>query len=298
MSHKHCSLCDKICSGNKADELRANHAAHTITEPAVSRATYVCEACLSARSYARCCKTGETFLAKENQSQVFLRSKMRHNMAPHHPSTNLYGPLSPRGLELISREHDAIQSLIRNWAGATKREELRGYKIVREIGVVREDGEYNDTAEVEEALKWQTAQRGGNGYIRFVWDKHIRPCEEEYVAGYGHKGNPYYRTRRWTETYFTGHAVAVLAEHPNAKSHRNQSSQEQPRRYTESDYVQLLGLKGKVTREDIKAAYRTIILQYHPDKCAHLGPELRKVAEQQSKLINEAYEFLRKKYGF
>jgi len=46
----------------------------------------------------------------------------------------------------------------------------------------------------------------------------------------------------------------------------------------------------------IKATYRTAIAQYHPDKVSALGPEIREVAENKAKEINQAYEFFRKKF--
>jgi len=47
----------------------------------------------------------------------------------------------------------------------------------------------------------------------------------------------------------------------------------------------------------IKAAYQNKIRQYHPDKVADMGPEVREVAEKRSKEINEAYSILKKKFG-
>ena len=64
----------------------------------------------------------------------------------------------------------------------------------------------------------------------------------------------------------------------------------------EREYARILGLTGKVSREEIRKAYRGLVGQYHPDKVSHLGPRLREVAEQEIKRINEAYEFFRKKY--
>jgi DnaJ like chaperone protein len=46
------------------------------------------------------------------------------------------------------------------------------------------------------------------------------------------------------------------------------------------------------TRDEIKAAYRREIAQYHPDKVAQLGSELRELANEKSKQINEAYSTL------
>jgi DnaJ-class molecular chaperone len=54
-----------------------------------------------------------------------------------------------------------------------------------------------------------------------------------------------------------------------------------------------LGLKDRrVTREQIKKAYREQIKLYHPDKVAHLGPELRKVAAHKTTLIKLAFQYL------
>jgi len=54
--------------------------------------------------------------------------------------------------------------------------------------------------------------------------------------------------------------------------------------------LELLGLSAEATFEEARQAYRDIIQQYHPDKVAHLGPELRKVADQKTKEIVAAYD--------
>jgi curved DNA-binding protein CbpA len=46
-------------------------------------------------------------------------------------------------------------------------------------------------------------------------------------------------------------------------------------------------------REDIRAAYRQLAAQYHPDKLAHLGEEFQTLAEQKFKAIQSAYDALR-----
>jgi DnaJ-class molecular chaperone len=56
----------------------------------------------------------------------------------------------------------------------------------------------------------------------------------------------------------------------------------------------VLGVEPGASAERIKAAYQDKIRQYHPDRVAGLGPELQKVAEQQSKAINEAYSKLKR----
>jgi len=65
----------------------------------------------------------------------------------------------------------------------------------------------------------------------------------------------------------------------------------------EERHYQVLGLSGDASFAEIKAAYRKLSMEYHPDKVAHLGEEFRKVAEEKMKEINGAYQFLKKKFG-
>ena len=51
----------------------------------------------------------------------------------------------------------------------------------------------------------------------------------------------------------------------------------------------MLGLAEGASLEEVKAAYKTLAKQYHPDRVASLGPEFRELAEQRMKDINAAY---------
>ncbi|OGQ94059.1 MAG: molecular chaperone DnaJ [Deltaproteobacteria bacterium RIFOXYD12_FULL_57_12] len=64
----------------------------------------------------------------------------------------------------------------------------------------------------------------------------------------------------------------------------------------EEQYFKVLGLESGASFDEIKASYRRLSMQYHPDKVGHLGEEFRKVAEEKMKDLNVAYEYLRKKY--
>lgn len=64
----------------------------------------------------------------------------------------------------------------------------------------------------------------------------------------------------------------------------------------ETRYGRLLGLKGKVTRGEIKFAYREQANLYHPDRVAHLGPEFQELANEKMKEINQAFAYFQKKY--
>ena len=64
----------------------------------------------------------------------------------------------------------------------------------------------------------------------------------------------------------------------------------------EDKYYAILGLAPGASFAEIKAAYRKLSMQYHPDKVGHLGEEFKKVAEEKMKEINNAYEFLKRKF--
>ena len=55
-------------------------------------------------------------------------------------------------------------------------------------------------------------------------------------------------------------------------------------------WYQTLGVRESASREEIDRAYRRQINQYHPDKVATLGADIRRVAESRSREINAAYD--------
>ena len=57
------------------------------------------------------------------------------------------------------------------------------------------------------------------------------------------------------------------------------------------------GLEEVATFEQVRSAYRELVKGYHPDKVAHLGPDLRRVAEAKTKEINLAYRVLETFYA-
>lgn len=53
---------------------------------------------------------------------------------------------------------------------------------------------------------------------------------------------------------------------------------------------EVLNVSPSASPEEIRAAYRSLMSQYHPDKVAGLGEGLRELAERKAKEINRAYE--------
>lgn len=60
---------------------------------------------------------------------------------------------------------------------------------------------------------------------------------------------------------------------------------------------EVLGVSRSASFDEIKKAYRTLSMQYHPDKVSHLGEEFRRVAEDKMKEINAAYQYFKDRQG-
>lgn len=56
------------------------------------------------------------------------------------------------------------------------------------------------------------------------------------------------------------------------------------------EWPKVLNVRSDASVEEIRAAYDTLISQYHPDKLATLGAELRELAERKSREVTAAYQ--------
>ncbi len=53
-----------------------------------------------------------------------------------------------------------------------------------------------------------------------------------------------------------------------------------------------LGLNEGASKAEIREAYRQLAKKYHPDRVAHLGPELIELTSEKFKEISEAHDVL------
>jgi DnaJ like chaperone protein len=60
---------------------------------------------------------------------------------------------------------------------------------------------------------------------------------------------------------------------------------------------EVMGVESSISAEELKKAYRSLALKYHPDKVANQGEVHRKAAEDKFKAIQEAYEAIKKEKG-
>ena len=75
---------------------------------------------------------------------------------------------------------------------------------------------------------------------------------------------------------------------PEPETERQPNRESEPRSHS-GPWHRVLGVDPNAPTEEIRQAYRRLISQYHPDKVASLGEELRTLAETKSKDITTAY---------
>src|SRR5689334_20216103 len=69
-----------------------------------------------------------------------------------------------------------------------------------------------------------------------------------------------------------------------------EAHEQQPEREAIPAWHETLQVAPDASIDEIRRAYRSLMSQYHPDKVASLGPELRELCERKTKEINTAYD--------
>ena len=60
----------------------------------------------------------------------------------------------------------------------------------------------------------------------------------------------------------------------------------------------ILEIDPSASVENIKKAYRTMAMKYHPDKVSYLGEDFQNAAKEKFQKVNEAYETIKKERNF
>ena len=90
--------------------------------------------------------------------------------------------------------------------------------------------------------------------------------------------------------------IHTLARYLNINNNDFNSIQAMFFKDTLSDY-KILGLDSSSTDNEVKKTYRKMAAKYHPDKVAHLGEDLKNLAEEKFKSLNDAYQNIKKERG-
>ncbi len=90
---------------------------------------------------------------------------------------------------------------------------------------------------------------------------------------------------------------AGRAGQPSPSQAKPRISQEPARRTEVVNWREVLRVPQGATLREVVAAYRELIAQNHPDKVAHLSERIRRVAEEETRRINAAYEAAQRALG-
>lgn len=91
---------------------------------------------------------------------------------------------------------------------------------------------------------------------------------------------------RLKRAYQASSTSSAYAEKEQAAPGRQEAPEEDP--------YQILGVQRGASRQEIKAAYKSLAGQYHPDKVQHLGKEFQELAHNKFVAIQKAYDALMK----
>jgi hypothetical protein len=87
------------------------------------------------------------------------------------------------------------------------------------------------------------------------------------------------------------------ADNPQVKEFSTGSADLNQTTNVENENYSILGLAPPCSLDEVKAAYRQCMKEYHPDRFTNEKPEFRQWAEERTKAINAAYERLLEEFG-
>lgn len=284
-------------------DLRQNHAAALSSnyrqcgndDQKVMRAKLVSPGAYKKFELARCAKTGEAFFSRENCYDRY-QGECLPLLRPRHPDCKLPSrELSPNGFKQIRKSSEEIRSRLENWVGTVRGDWIGRHRIVSTLGNVSTAHEHDSPDDVESDLKLKAAQIGGNAMINFEWTIHRNDYSERYIAGYGPKGNPYYKTRWHHEKWFTGKATSVLAQSLREQRRKSASVPYQQGRGGDH-FASILGVAPDASAESIRSAFKQLSSKYRPKG------EIRTKDDEEALnrfiAVNEAFNYFRVKNDF
>tara|TARA_B100000925_G_scaffold48979_1_gene31919 strand:+ start:586 stop:1317 length:732 start_codon:yes stop_codon:yes gene_type:complete len=98
--------------------------------------------------------------------------------------------------------------------------------------------------------------------------------------------------------YNIGFQLGFSPERLEAIKNQFVKSKSKSKKYDQKtiDCLNVLGLKGGATNGEVKAAYRSLAKEFHPDKLAGMSDGIKNLAKEKFQMIQDSYEYLNKNY--
>ncbi|MCY1019441.1 J domain-containing protein [Pyxidicoccus sp. MSG2] len=113
-----------------------------------------------------------------------------------------------------------------------------------------------------------------------------------FISALSQQGYVRLKQRERNDAIFTRVKLIAMERLLKNRAKRASRAKAGPEPVPVEDPYALLGLTPGASFEEARAARNALLLQYHPDKVAGLGPKLREVAEAETKRINAAFASL------
>lgn len=198
---------------NRKEDLFRNFKEHAVSIPAFHNLKCVCNSCYKRLLHTTCDRCRKPFPLDEDQSYRY-NSEIIGYLRPYAEYLDNCNHLCSNCFNICLDSYIKVDNRIKNWAGNTKQEFLYGFRTVETLGLIvyNEVDLFSKPKDVEERLKLFSAQKGGNAFIKYYFEKHEESEPETVLGGYSKNDNPYYNTIYKRKTWFTGYATAVLVE--------------------------------------------------------------------------------------
>lgn len=109
-------------------------------------------------------------------------------------------------------------------------------------------------------------------------------------------------TQKLNLTYHQLNSILAMYSFTSEKEERQKKQYKKHSVKTKTSKIKLalaiLEITESSTNDDIKKAYRKLVVLYHPDKTMHLDKYLQKGAKEMYQKVNDAYDFLKEDKGF
>ncbi len=126
--------------------------------------------------------------------------------------------------------------------------------------------------------------------------RHIADMLE--ISEYNHRRirERYFRPEtEWDDFFDQDTAQENEAFFQEGRSGAQEQQGQQERAKAEAQALAVLGLEPGASMALIRKTYHQMVMEYHPDKVAHLGEVFKRVADEKMKELNAAYELLKQR---